>query len=71
MLKQIREAAAKAATGITTLLDQQRSEDLYQKDYISNDQLIKIIEDAGMPLSVVEYDGGFFVRKYHVVHPFA
>lgn len=71
MLKQIREAAAKAATGITTLLDQQRSEDLYQKDYISNDQLIKIIENAGMPLSVVEYDGGFFVRKYHVVHPFA
>ena len=71
MLKQIREAAAVAASEIVKLLDQQAAEDLYHKDYISTDQLAKIMTDAGMPVSKVEYDGGFFVRYYYTMHPFA
>lgn len=71
MLKQIREAAAIAASEIAKLLDQQAAEDLYQKEYISTDQLFKIMTDAGLPVNKVEYDGGFFVRYYYTMHPFA
>ena len=71
MLKQIREAAAVAASEIVKLLDQQAAEDLYHKDYISTDQLAKIMKDAGMPIHNIEYDGGFFVRNYYTIHPFA
>jgi len=71
MLKQIREAAAVAASEIVKLLDQQAAEDVYHKDYISTDQLAKIMKDAGMPIHNIEYDGGFFVRNYYTIHPFA
>lgn len=71
MLKQIREAAAVAASEIVKLLDQQAAEDLYHKDYISTDQLAKIMKDAGMPIHTIEYDGGFFIRKYYTIHPIA